>query len=398
MMQIFRAKIKHPLTPNRTEVFPDGLLAVDEKGTIVAVGDYQKLRSRFSKEIPESDYRDLWMFPGFVDCHVHLPQLDCRNKCGLTLLDWLKIHIYPAEAAFKDPKVVEKTAPRFFEALLQHGITTAAVYSTVHYEATDAAFEMASVKGLRVVMGQVLMDQNAPSELLRPKRRLLQETERLISKWHGKNDRLFYAVTPRFALTCSKALLVGAGRLSQEVGCVFQTHMAETKEEIAEAKKLHRFLNYPEFYRQCDCTGERSLFAHAIHLEESEWEVLKESNSAVAHCPTSNVFLQSGTMPLARVEKFGLRCGLGTDVGAGPTFSMREIIDCGQEVHGPSKFDEAKAFHMATLGGAKALGLENRIGNFTVGKSADFVLFEKENFLGEALKTYVAGRAVWKSS
>lgn len=394
-MQIFRAKIKHPLTPNRTEVFPDGLLAVDEKGNIAAVGDYQKLRSRFSKETPEAGYRDLWMFPGFVDCHVHLPQLDCRNKHGLTLLDWLKTHIYPAEASFKDPKKVAQIAPRFFDALLSHGITTAAVYSTVHYEATDAALEIASEKGLRVVMGQVLMDQNAPSELLRPRRRLLQETEKLISKWHRKNDRLFYAVTPRFALTCSKPLLEGAGKLSREAGCTFQTHMAETKEEIVEAKKLYRFQNYPEFYHQCHCVGERSLFAHTIYLEDAEWSVLKEGGAAVVHCPTSNVFLESGTMPLAVVEKFGLRCGLGTDVGAGPTFSMREIIDCGREVHPVGTFEEAKGLYMATLGGAEALGLEDRIGNFATGKSADFALFEKEDFSGEALATYVAGRVVW---
>ena len=392
-MTLYRASIRHALSSNRIEEFADGLLAVGEDGKILDCGPYDSIVTKFSNHKIE-DFRGNWILPGFVDCHVHLPQLDCRNKGGLTLFDWLKTYIFPTEASFSDPKKIREIAPRFYDELLSHGVTTAAIYSTVHAEATDAAFEWAHEKGLRAIIGQVLMDQNAPHELIRSSSQLLRETEQLIVKWHEKDSRLFYAVTPRFALTCSKKLLEGAGRLAEESKVYWQTHLAETKREVAEAESMHGFRNYVSFYESNHSLTPRSIFAHCIYLKGEEWRQLSESHCAVAHCPTSNVFLQSGTMPWEQVEKNHLKVGLGSDVGAGPTFSMSEIINCACEVHPQGQMNYRKGFYLATLGGAEALSLENQIGNFLPGKWADFSLFDSVEFHGRAKKVFVAGKSV----
>lgn len=392
--EAFRASIKHALGPSQVMEHADGLLAIDAQGKIAACGSYEKLSAQLPKDCRVHDYRGQWILPGFVDCHVHLPQLDCRNKTGHTLLDWLKNYIYPAEAKFADPNVAREVANRFYDELLSHGITTAAIYSTVHYEATDIAFEIAQEKGLRAIIGQALNDQNAPEILLRPAKQLLGEQEKLIDRWHGKEKRLFVAITPRFAPSCSKALIRGCGEMAAQARCYFQTHLAETKDEVSWAKELHRFKNYPGFYADCGCMESHSLFAHCIYLNEDEWHVLSEHRGGAAHCPTSNIFLKSGTMPIQAVEKHHIPFGFGSDVGAGPTFSMREIADCALEVHAKGLMDEAKAFYLATLGGAEALSLANQIGNFVEGKWADFAVWDNPQFKGKPKKVFVASRSV----
>lgn len=393
-MQAYRAKISHALSADQVLEYQDGVLVVDEHGKIFNCGNYTEVAPTLPAHCQWHDCRGNLITPGFVDCHVHLPQLDCRNKTGYTLLDWLKNYIYPAEEKFSNPDFAAQIAQRFFDELLAHGITTAAVYSTVHFEATDVAFHIAEEKGLRVVLGQVLMDQNAPASLLKPTAQLLKETEQLISKWHRKNDRLYYAVTPRFALTCSDTILTAAGKLAQASGAYFQTHLAETLDEIAQAKALHSFEDYAAFYEDKHCLGTHSLFAHCIHLESHEWDRLAACQCKVAHCPTSNVFLQSGTMPIAELDKRNMSYGFGTDVGAGPTFAMQEVISCAQHVHPKKMMSDSKAFYLATLGGAQALSLSDKIGNFEKGKSADFIIFEHEKINSNVIKVFVNGTCV----
>lgn len=395
--EAFRASIRHALGPSQVVEFSDGILALDAAGKIAACGPYEKLEPQLPKDCVLRDYRGSWLIPGFVDCHAHWPQLDCRNKNGLTLLDWLAKYIYPAEAQFADSKKVPATASRFFNELLFHGITTAAVYSTIHYEATDIAFQIALDKGLRVVMGQVLMDQNAPVSLLKPLRQLLTETGKLIEKWHGRDGKIFYAVTPRFALTCSKNLIDEAGRMASDAKVYFQTHLAETSEEVKQVRDLYHFKNYPAFFGERNCLGRHSILAHCIYLQDEEWRILSELRCAVAHCPTSNVFLKSGTMPAAVVEKNGVRYGFGSDVGAGPTFSMREIGDCALQIHPKSVMTSEKAFYLATLGGAEVLSLANQVGNFVEGKWGDFSIFESSDFSGTAKAVFVAGKPVFEN-
>lgn len=393
-MQAYRAKITHALSAEQLVEYPDGVLIVDEHGKIIHCGNYAELAHTVPAHCQWHDYRESLITPGFVDCHVHLPQLDCRNKTGYTLLDWLKNYIYPAEEKFSNPDFAASIAQRFFDELLAHGITTAAVYSTVHFEATNVAFQIAEEKGLRVVLGQVLMDQNAPASLLKPTSQLLKETEQLIAKWHKKNDRLYYAVTPRFALTCSEKILSAAGKLAQSSGAYFQTHLAETKDEIAQAKALHSFEDYAAFYEDKHCLGKHSLFAHCIHLNSHEWDRLAHHQCKVAHCPTSNVFLQSGTMPIAELDKRSICYGFGTDVGAGPTFEMQEVMACAHQVHSRTMMNDRKAFYLATLGGAKALSLADKIGNFEKGKAADFVIFDGANMSNATQKVFVNGICV----
>lgn len=394
---IYRAKIRHALGPSEVVEFEDGLLVIDEHGRITACGPTTKLKEQLPKDCSIHDYRDSWIFPGFVDTHVHLPQLDCRNKNGLTLLDWLKTYIFPHEAKFSDPKIAQDTAQRFFDEIISYGVTLAAIYSTVHYEATDIAFQSAKEKGLRAIIGQALNDQNVPTNLQKPAKQLLRETEKLILKWHGKEKRLFCSVTPRFAPSCSKELIQGCGKMAQESGAYFQTHMAETRDEVSIARDLYGFKNYPSFYEKLFCLGKHSLFAHSIFLTEDEWKVLSLFDCCVAHCPTSNVFLKSGTMPIAQAEKYGIRYGFGSDVGAGPTFSMREISNCALEVHPKSAMDEKKAFYLATLGGAEALSMGHEVGNFAEGKWADFSIFEKSDFKGRAKAVFVAGQPILRT-
>lgn len=372
--------------------FEDGLLAWDAHGKIALCGDYQALHTQLPPSAKIQDHRGHLITPGFVDCHVHLPQLDCRNKTGHALLDWLQQYIYPAEAAFADPVLARDTARRFYRELLKNGTTTAMIYSTIHEEATRIAFEEAEVAGVRAIIGKIMMDQNCPESLKEKTMDSLEATRRLIRDWHGRNGRLFYAVTPRFALTCSQELLAGAGKIVQDSGCYFQTHIAETQDEVAQATKLFGTKDYVGLYAGCHCLGDKSVFAHCIYLSDSEWRQLSETQSAVAHCPSSNIFLKSGRMPYEEVVRHNVRCGLGSDVGAGPEFSLWDVMRCGCEVHPQNMFSSQEAFYRATLGGAEALGLSHQIGSFDVGKEADFSIFQDDH---KTVATFIQGKCCY---
>ena len=383
--------------------YADGLLVWDTHGKIVACGEYCDIHVQLPSHVQIQDYRNYLITPGFVDCHVHLPQLDCRNKTGHTLLDWLQHYIYPAEAAFADPVVARDVSRRFYQELLRNGTTTAMIYSTTHEEATRIAFEEAEAGGIRAIIGKVMMDQNCPDDLREKTSESLKATERLIQDWHGRSGRIYYAVTPRFALTCSRELIVGAGQLAMDSGVYFQTHLAETMEEVSAAHDLHAMDDYVQFYGDCRCLGRHSMFAHCIYLSDQEWKRLATSYSAVAHCPSSNTFLMSGRMSYEEVSRHKVRCGLGSDVGAGPEFSLWDVMRCGCEMHPPSVFSSQEAFYRATLGGAEALGFSNQIGSFDVGKEADFVISKgNEDVTGVAvlptLATYIKGQCLYQNS
>lgn len=381
----------------------DGALAWDSAGCIVCCDTWEKIAATIPEHLCE-DWRGHLITPGFVDCHVHLPQLDCRNKTGHTLLDWLQHYIYPAEAAFADSVLARDTARRFYQELLKNGTTTAMIYSTIHEEATHIAFEEAEVAGVRAIIGKVMMDRNSPIALLEKTGESLAATERLISKWHGKLGRLFYAVTPRFALTCSKALLMEAGKMSQNAGCYFQTHLAETPDEVALAHDMFGVKDYVGLYKDCHCLGHKSIYAHCIYLSDGEWKQLSQSHSSVAHCPSSNIFLKSGRMPFEKISEFSVRCGLGSDVGAGPEFSLWDVMQCGRDIHSDGVFSSQEAFYRATLGGAEALEFERHVGSFHVGKDADIAVFKashndiQSGRIPNAVATYIKGKCCYQES
>lgn len=374
---------------NAYEYIEDGLLIV-ENGRIQKLGKYVDLKATVSEDVI-TDYSGKLIVPGFVDTHVHYPQTEMIASYGEELLQWLTNYTFPAERQFGDKKYASKVASFFLDQLLQNGTTTALVFATVHKESVDAFFEEALKRNLRMISGKVMMDQNAPEYLLDTPESSYQDSKELIDKWH-KKERLLYAVTPRFAPTSSAAQLQKARQLLQEFSDVYlHTHLSENKSELAWVQALYpHSKNYLDVYKQAQLLRKRSVFAHGIHLCDDEWNTLKQHNCSVAFCPTSNLFLGSGLFRWDKAEKFDIRIGLGTDVGAGTSFNMLQTLNEAYKVVQLQKayaehpeeiasLSPLYAFYMATLGGAKALHLDTHIGNFLPGKEADFVVLDMES-------------------
>ncbi len=365
---------------------------------------------RLSNERPVGevvDYSDFVILPGFVDAHVHLPQFHERARISDSLLEWLERYIFPAEMRFSDIEHAETVSREFFSELIKNGTTTAVVYSSPHEEATDVAFRIAASSGMRAIIGQVLMDRNGPEELLTTPEKARVSTRRLAEKWHGYGGRLYYAVTPRFAVSCSMELMKTAGLVASEMGLYVQTHLSEQVEEVETVRRLFPDVpTYTEVYDRAGLLGPRTVLGHAIHLSDGERELLSLRGSSIAHCPSSNFFLHSGVMDLRRHMKFGLTVALGSDVAAGPFISMLDVL---RDAYYANFMRPEEAFYMLTMGGAKALGMADRIGNLKEGKYADFVVVEApkgpENTIealsslmilgGKMRATYVAGRMLW---
>lgn len=408
---LYRAHLLNSVSALSLEDIPDGLMQVDDGGRIGLVGAFEEVAPRCPGE-PIVDLRPRWILPGLVDLHVHLPQHEAVAMDGLELLPWLETFIFPAEARFADTEVARASAARFFKGLLYRGTTTAVIYTTVHEAATDAAFREAERAGIRAVIGKVMMDRNSPAALQEDTAQSLARSEALCEAWHGRDHgRLMYAFTPRFAPTCSPELMRGVGALAKKYGAYIQTHVSENLQELEWVKALFpEASSYTDVYRRMGMLGPRTLLGHGIHLDSAERALLRESGTTIVHCPRSNAFLKSGIMPLRQWMEEGLSLGLGTDVGAGPSLSLwaEAAFACtasklrwaeGQNVlnrmertsalaktqreallqalgAGRAPVDPTLAFHLATLGGARALGLEDRIGSLATGKDADFVVVD----------------------
>lgn len=377
-----RGEIIHFLSDpsqNRGESFQsydDGLLVVKE-GVIDAVGIAKDLIKSLPADIDIIEHPNCLITPGFVDTHVHFPQCEVIASYGEQLLEWLETYTFPAEIKFSDPEYAATIAKFFIDQLLSNGTTTALVFGTVHPQSVDAFFNEAQQRNLRMICGKVMMDRNAPEELLESSEASYQESRELIEKWHNK-DRLRYAVTPRFAPTSTPEQLASAGRLLKEYPDVhFQTHLSENIKECEWVKELFpERKNYLDVYDHYDLLGERSVFAHGIHLDDGEWKRLAETNSALSFCPSSNLFIGSGLFKLNKARQQGIKTGLGTDVGGGDSFSMLRTINQAyktQQLQG-KKLSAFESLYLTTLGGAKALDLDDKIGNFEKGKEADFVI------------------------
>ncbi|MEX0271218.1 guanine deaminase [Leptolyngbyaceae cyanobacterium UHCC 1019] len=357
----------------------DGLLIV-ENGIITDFGEYNTLRSQYA-HIPITTYPDRLIMPGFIDTHVHYSQYEMIAAYGEQLLEWLSKYVFPTERKFKDKAHAEKIATLFFDELIKQGTTTALVFATVHPESVDAFFEEASRRNLRMISGKVLMDRNAPDYITDTPETAYEDSKKLIQKWH-KNGRLLYAVTPRFAPTSTPEQLHTVAKLLQEFPDIYlQTHISENKKEVAWVAELFpESQGYLDVYDRAGLVGEKSIFAHGIHLTDAEFERLSNAKSAIAFCPTSNLFLGSGLFKLtqAKSSQHPVKVGFGTDVGAGTSFSILHTAHEAYKVaqlQGES-LSAFKALYLATLGGAKALSLEDKIGNFNPGKEADFIVLD----------------------
>ncbi|WP_341677732.1 guanine deaminase [Niveibacterium sp. SC-1] len=370
------------------EYFEDGGLLVRD-GLIAHAGPwdttltaFQSLPAAEQEAAERFDYRGHLVMPGFVDTHIHYPQVGVTGSFGRQLLDWLTDYTFPAEAAFADPAVARHTAEFVISRLLAHGTTTASVFATVHAHSADAFFEAAERHALRMLCGKVMMDRNCPENLRDTADESARDCRNLIERWHGRG-RLRYTLTPRFAPTSSPEQLAVAGELFRAWGNLhLQSHLAENAAEIAWVRELFPDRrSYLDVYAHHGLTGPRSIFGHCIHLSDEEREWMAQSQTAAAFCPTSNLFLGSGFFDYAAARAAGVHTGLATDVGGGTSLSMIRTL---AEAYRVSQFAGAalpplRAWYLATLGGAEALGLAEYIGNFAVGKEADFVVLAPAN-------------------
>ncbi len=355
---------------------PDGLIVVED-GLVVARGAWSALSPDFSG-LDVTAFPGRLIVPGFVDTHIHYPQTERIASHGAQLLEWLDRHIFPAEAAFADPAHAADVAAFFLDELLRNGTTSALVFATVHEASVDALFEAALARRMRIVAGKVLMDLGPPN-LRDDVASGRAATEALIARWRGRG-RLGYAITPRFALTSSDAQLADAGALlDAHPDALMHTHLSENGGEIAAVRE--RFADardYLDVYDSFGLVGPRSVFAHSIHLSEREMGRLGEAGCGIAFCPTSNLFLGSGLFDLTLADRHGVGVGIGTDVGAGTSFSM--LATQGEaykicQMRGQS-LDPFRALHLATAGGACILGLADRIGALEPGQEADFAVLD----------------------
>ncbi|WP_336958331.1 guanine deaminase [Sphingobium aquiterrae] len=355
----------------------DGLLVVED-GIVIALGDHAMLEPRFPG-LPVTAFPGGLIVPGFIDTHVHYPQTDRIAAHGAQLLDWLDRHIFPAEIAFADRAHADGVAAFFLDELLRNGTTSALVFSTVHPGSVDALFDAALSRNMRIVSGKTMMDQCAPQALCDTPEGSRDENEALIARWRGRG-RLGYAVTPRFALTSSDAQLQVAGDLlAAHPEALLHTHLSENRGEIAAvAARFADAIDYLDVYDRFGLVGERSVFAHGVHLDDRAMARMAQAGAGIAFCPTSNLFLGSGLFDLARADAHGVKLGMGTDVGAGTSFSLLSTMGEAYKVcqmRGQS-LDPFRALHFATAAGARLLGMADRVGALQPGQEADFVVLD----------------------
>ena len=345
---------------------------------IVKVGIGRSLQ----KSYPQAkvyDYGKSLILPGFIDCHMHYPQTGIIASYGERLIDWLNKYTFPEEIKFQDKKFARTMAEFTLNECLKNGTTTVSSFCTTHSHSVEIFFEEAQKKNMLVVAGKTCMDRNAPENLLDTVNSAYDDSEILIKKWNNKN-RSKYAITPRFAPTSSPEQLEALGELWKLYpDCIMQTHIAEQKEEIEWVTKLFpKSLDYLDVYEKFGLIGKGAIFGHAIHLKKREIQRLVETESSLAHCPTSNMFIGSGIFKLKNLLKGGQKIGLATDTGGGYSFSMLRTMSSAYEMAQLSgnSIHPAQLLWLATLGSSIALNLEHRIGNLEIGKEADLIVLD----------------------
>jgi len=363
----------------------DGLLVTtrgaDGVSRISAIGDYRSLQAAHA-HLPLTDWRGRWIAPGFVDTHIHYAQTDVIASPADGLLPWLNNYTFPQETRFADPAHAAAVAAFFFDELMRHGVTTALAFATAHSVSVDAFFNEAQRRQLRMISGRVLQDRHSPDGLRDASAaQSLYETEELIKRWHGV-DRLGYAITPRFAPTSSEAQLRGAGELAAAHTDVWvQTHVAENADEIKWVAELFpQARSYLGVYEDMGLLRQRSVYAHCLHLDANDRDLMAECGAAASVCPTSNLFLDSGFFDFSLAQSHQLLHALASDVGGGTSFSPFHTMHAAYTVARQSQGKTGRSLSaqhlwwLHTAGAAKALDLNGVIGNLTVGCDADFIV------------------------
>lgn len=383
-LTLVKSNIINPLFQNKTELVPDAYLLFSEKtGKILDFGIYKE--RTISDNMKVIDRTDCFLMPSMIDLHSHVPQWTIKGIGKDDLLYWLNNSVKDAEIKFCNTHNAKKISSDFLNAVISSGTATLCAYSNGSIESTDILFETAKEKGLRLVCGNIIGDLGGFYCRQFDKKQIIQGIKFLIEKWHAYADRLFYALTPRFALYCSTDFMKVISNIFHEYNDLYlQTHLSESKKEIKEVLALHKnFKSYTEIYEKCCLLSTRTLLAHCIYLNQSELDLLMLNNCSIIHCPASNRYLGSGIMPLKKYLSLGLKTALGTDIGGGYYTSIineaREAIEQSKTLsmlndrYLKDSISVSEAFYIATLGGAKALNIDSNTGNFKKNKYADFI-------------------------
>ena len=353
---------------------PDHWLLVGEDGRIAGAQTEDP-----GPDWQQHDHSGRLLLPGFIDSHVHAPQIDVIGSYGATLLDWLQDYTFPAEIRHKDPALSRHCAAQFLDALLAHGSTAAAVFPTVHKSSADAVFEAASARGMRVIVGKVLMDRHAPAALCDDVVQAERDCEHLIQRWHGQG-RNAYAVTVRFAITSSPAQLAMAGELCRRhPGVYLQTHVAENTDEVRWVRDLFpEARSYLDVYHRAGLLHDRAVLAHGIWLDAHDRALLRDSGAHIAHCPSSNLFLGSGLFDWQAAIDVGHGVSIGSDVGGGTSLSLLRTLAEAYKVQAlrGTHLNAWTALHAATRGAAQALQLSHEVGSLEPSLLADVVVWD----------------------
>jgi guanine deaminase len=378
----YRARVFTPLTDpfssaidSSYRYFEDGFLAIDDDGRIAGIGEWG---SQPAGEVIELGSSAL-ITPGFIDTHLHAPQIEMIGSYGGHLLEWLNRYTFPTERQFENPVHARKVARAFYDELLRNGTLTALIFSTIHFEATDIFFEEAERRGFRGIIGKTMMDRHAPEYLLdKTAKQSYDESKTLLDKWHGRG-LLRYAITPRFAPTSTPELLEAAGALKKEFPDAWvHSHISENKAEVRWVQELFPEAEYADVYDRYGLLDDRTVLAHGVWLTAEELDLLARRGARISHCPNSNLFLGSGLFPLHRILDAGVIVGLGSDIGAGTTPSFFNAMADAykvQQVQGVS-LSPFHLWYLATLGGARTLSLAAETGSLEPGKSADFLVID----------------------
>jgi guanine deaminase len=354
-----------------------GLLIRD--GKIVAMDDYARLRAGEGGSAEVIDHHPHLIMPGFIDCHIHFPQMQVVGSYAGALLEWLDRYTFVEEQKFSNQGHPERIASAFLDELIRHGTTTASVYCSVHRPSVHAFFSEAHRRNMRMVAGKVMMDRNAPPGLLDTPQSGYDDSKALIEEWHGKGRQL-YAITPRFAPTSTPEQLEMSGALAREFSDMHvQTHLCENPAEIAFVAELFPWSrDYTQVYEHYELLGPKTLLGHCIHLSDAEVGTIANSGSIAVFCPTSNLFIGSGLFDLARLRASDVRNAIATDIGGGTSYSMLRTMDEGYKILNiqGQRYHPLRSFYQATLGNARALSLEGVIGSFAVGAEADCIVLD----------------------
>ncbi|WP_425988049.1 guanine deaminase [Ensifer sp. R-19] len=373
--------------------FEDGAVLV-RGGKVADIGEHAEVARRAGAGVKVADHRPNLVLPGLIDTHLHFPQTQAIASYGAQLLEWLNTYIFVEEQKFRKPEHADYIAGRFMDELLSNGTTTAVAYCSVHPESVDAYFSAAEARGMLMIGGKVMMDRNAPDALRDTPQLGYDETKALIAKWHGRG-RAHYAISPRFAITSTpEQMEMSRTLVAEHPECYVQTHLSENKDEIAFATSLYpEAKDYTDIYARYDLLTSKTLLGHCIYLSDREISVLAETGAVGTFCPTSNLFLGSGLFDRDRFDKLGARWSFATDVGAGTSFSMLETMDEAYKVlhlQG-QRLTPFNSFYRMTLGNARALDLDDRIGSLHIGADADIVVLDSRAKPSMELRMRVAG-------